>query len=126
MSEFVPNPAFLPHVENATLRELDDIREEMYQEAKSGQSPASIADKVTIRSTPAKRTGSREVGVFVGYGKGLGPIFEGGTGARFTKGKGRKRKYPAGVHRGRITTANRAMQRAQDNAVRRGLSLRYL
>jgi hypothetical protein len=117
MSEFVPNPSFMPDLERAVMRELDDVREEMYQDVKRRLSPGAITDKVTVRTTPAKRTGRLEVGIFVGYGRGLGPIFEGGTVQRSTR---------RGFNRGQITTANFAMRTARDNAVRRGLSLRYL
>lgn len=126
MSEFVPNPNFMPELERAVMRELDDVREEVYQDVRRGLSPASITDQASIKTTPAKRTGRLEVGVWVSYGRGLGPIFEGGTKQRFTKGRGRKGKYGSGVNRGQITTANHAMRTARDNAIRRGLSLRYL
>ena len=126
MSEFIPNPNFLSEVERAVLMEMDDLREEMYQGVKRRISPASITDKTTLRTTPPKRTGHLEVGVFVGYGRGLGPIFESGTKPRYTKGTGRKQKYPAGLHRGQITTANHAMRNARDAALRRGITFRYL
>lgn len=126
-SNFEPNPGFLPDVERAVLREMNtDVREQVYQDVRSRLAPSSIAGKVTVKTAPARRINRREVGVFIGYGRGLGPIFEGGTKQRFTKGKGKKQKYPAGVNRGQITTANYAMTKARDAAVRRGLSFRYL
>jgi hypothetical protein len=126
MSEFVANPRLWPEIERAVLRELDDVRENAYREVKSHLTPSSIKTKATVRTTPAKRVARREMGVFIGYGKGLGPIFESGTKQRFTKGRGRKGKYGAGINRGRISTANHAMKTAQTNALRRGLTLRYL
>lgn len=126
MAEFVPNPDFMPQLERAVMRELDDILEEAFQDVRRNLTPAAIVSKVGLRTTPAKRTGRLEVGVFIGYSRGLGPIFETGTKPRYTKGRGRKGKYPAGVHRGQITTANHAMRNARDNVMRRGLSLHYL
>lgn len=117
MSEFVPNPGFMPELERAVMRELDDLREEMYQDVKRNLSPGAITPKVGVKTAPAKRTGRLEVGVFIGYGRGLGPIFESGTKQRSTR---------FGANRGRISTANYAMRTARDNAVRRGLTLRYL
>lgn len=102
------------------------MREEMYQEVRRNLSPSAITNSVGIRTSRAKRTGRLELGVYVHYAKGLGPIFEAGTKQRFTQGKGAKRKYPAGINRGQITTANHAMKNARDKALRRGLTLRYL
>lgn len=124
MDNFVSNPAFMPELERAVTRAMDDLREEMYQDVKRNISPAAVESKVTVRTTPAKKVSANQIGVFVGYGKGLGPIFEGGTQQRTTKGKGRKRKYGAGINRGAITTANHAMSNARESALRRGLDLR--
>lgn len=117
MSEFVPDPNFWPHLENAVMREMDDIRDRMRRDIRANLSPPSIRSKVRLKTTRSRRRGLYEIAVWVGYGAGLGPIFERGTGQRQTK---------AGHERGRISTANHAIERARADAIRRGITLRYL
>lgn len=124
MAEFVRDPGFKPEVERAVLRAMDDLREDIYQDVRRNISPSAVAAKATVKSTPAKRVGMNEIEIFVGYGRGLGPIFEAGTQPRQTKGRGRKRKYGPGINRGQITQANHAMRDAKETALRRGLDLR--
>lgn len=124
MPEFVANSSFMPELERVITRAMDDLREEMYQDVKRNISPSAVEPKATVRTTPAKKVSTNQIGVFIGYGRGLGPIFESGTQQRLTKGRGRKRKYGAGINRGRISTANHAMKNAKDKALRRGLDLR--
>lgn len=118
---FVPNPQFMPHVERAVMFALNDAGKDIEAKAKNNTRHASIAR--TIWASPPSRDGQGPV-VTVRYKKGLGPIFEGGTVQRRLKGKG---KYRAGTNRGAIQPPERALGRAADSVISRGLDLhRYL
>jgi hypothetical protein len=118
MAEFVRNPAFGPQLERAISSAMADLARETSAEAQRNLAPSTIRSKVSIETEPPRREAGGEISAVVKYGRGLGPIFEGGTKQRFTR---------KGAARGAIATANRAMQRARDAAVRRGLDLtRYL
>lgn len=117
MSEFVPNPGYWPHLEAAIMQEMDAVRARVQREVRQNLTPASIRPRVRLKTSRAKRVGMNEIGIWVGYGSGLGPIFESGT---------KQRRTRSGANRGRITTANHAMQQAREAAVKRGLTFRYL
>lgn len=99
-SYFERDPAFLPLVEKATGRALEDVADDIVRDARMDIAPfsssaAKAVRKERVRSTPEGPS------VPVKIGKGLGVIFEFSKEQnRLTKGKGKKQKYPAGVNRG--------------------------
>jgi hypothetical protein len=118
MAEFVHNPAFRPHLEMAVMRGMQDVIEATEADARRNLSPSSIVRKTSIETEGPRRLSNGEVSGVVKYGRGLGPIFEGGT---------RQRRTRRGFNRGHISTANHAMRNAREEAIRRGLDLsRYL
>lgn len=110
---FVPNPQYLPHVEQAAGKALVKAGQEMRDLAKQNTSHGSVAR--TLWSSPQPTHSTAGPSVTIRYRKGLGPIFEGGTKQRFTK---------KGAARGLIQPGEFALRRARDSVLRRGLDLR--
>lgn len=115
MGSFVPNPSFKPHLQTALYRAMSDTLQQTASDAKKGLSPAAIIRKSPVVTEGPRKEANGDVSGVVKYGRGLGPIFEGGTKQRHTR---------KGANRGAITTENRAMERAKESAIRRGLDLR--
>jgi hypothetical protein len=117
-SNFVPNLAFMPQLEQAVLKAMQETVLRTANDVKRNLTPSQIRSKTSVVTVPAHRIGAGEISGVVKYGRGLGPIFEGGTAQRFTR---------SGAGRGAITTSNFAMTNARETAIRRGLDLsRYL
>jgi hypothetical protein len=118
MAEFVHNPAFRPQLEAAVMRAMADTVRQTQQDAERALTPVAIRDKAPVVTEAPRKQANGDITGVVKYGRGLGPIFERGT---------KQRRNRRGANRGRITTANHAMEKARDEAVRRGLDLsRYL
>lgn len=115
MAEFERNPMFKPQLEAALQRAMADTIRQTASDVKKGISPQSVVRKAPVATEGPRREANGDVSGVVKYGRGLGPIFEGGTKARFTR---------SGAHRGQINNGNRAMERAKESAIRRGLDLR--
>lgn len=119
MTRFTLNPAFFPEMEKALMRGLDDVGEEIRDEAKGNIASFSSSASRAIRKDPAR--GGSKPSVKVRMGKGLGPIFEFSKEQnRQLKGKG---KFPAGTNRG-VMQRREFFHRAVDKVVSKGLDLR--
>jgi hypothetical protein len=118
MAEFVHNPAFRPHLERAVMQAMADTIRQTQDDVERALTPVAIRDKAPVVTEGPQREANGDVSGVVKYGRGLGPIFERGT---------KQRRTRRGANRGRISTANNAMEKARNEAIRRGLDLsRYL
>lgn len=111
---FKENPAHLPYVERAVENGMRVLQAEIKQYVVGAIYPIAVRAHAPIKVSPVDRT-LNEVRGRLSYGRGFGPIFESGTKQRFTK--------TTGANRGRISSANHAMQKGRVEAARRGLNL---
>jgi hypothetical protein len=114
MAEFRKNPTFDSDLDSAIRRGMSELVRETAGVARRNLSPASIRAKAPVVSEEPRKNSDGSISGVVKYGRGLGPIYEQGTRLRFTR---------KGAARGFITTANRAMERARDFAIEKGLNL---
>lgn len=123
-SGFQQNPRFIPQVEAAVIRGLDDLGDAVVTTAARRIAPFSSGAAAAVHKDPATRGAGGLLRVVLHIGRGLGNIFEFSKEQhRITKGRGPKRRFPAGLNRG-------VMQRREffnvtvEEMVRRGISLR--
>lgn len=114
MSRFEENPMFWPELDRALGNSLEEMTADIRDTAKSNTSSRGYARDITAK--PIKHDASGPYGE-VTTGGGIGNVLEGGTKNRRTK---------RGANRG-STDAERAIERARDSEVPKGLDLsRYL
>lgn len=120
---FTPNPMFLPEVEKAVIKALDDLGDDIKRDAASEIRAFSSSAARAVRKERAKR-GFGGPSVTVAIGKGLGTIFEFSKQQnRRLKGRG---KYPAGTTRG-VMPRHEFFNKTVERHIAKGLPLgRYL
>lgn len=111
-SRFIPNPNYLPHVEDAVIEALDEVGEEIRDQAAKSIGPYSSTTAANIEKESATKDSN---GPFVRLRmRGLGSIFE------FSKQQNRRTKK--GANRG-VMRKRPFFNPAKDEVLSKGLPL---